>query len=268
MYSPQYRKKRKTPKTEQEVHEKDHISNLPDEILLHILSLMHVRSAIRTSTLSKRWKSLAFNPPIKFSCSQQYPTLKDPCLWLDKIPPKPHHFSVHCIHCFKEAEALDKETDEAERFPYSDWKCQKLVLRSGKLFLSESFQGLKSVVSLQLDNVMTNIKVINLLISTCDLLENLEVVNCGFEEEQPKISVPDSSRLRRLEIIFGYRRLDWCEIDAPSHLFVSFDCSRYVLEKSWRNLHVDLDEWRRKLYGTTYVRILFATDWLFQVWRF
>ncbi|XP_061344863.1 putative FBD-associated F-box protein At5g22720 [Gastrolobium bilobum] len=76
-------KTKKKKKKKRKVKE-DRLSNLPDEIILHILSFSDAKTAVQTSVLSKRWRSLwtslpvvnfldsSFDDPVLFQCFVQH----------------------------------------------------------------------------------------------------------------------------------------------------------------------------------------------------
>ncbi|XP_057992820.1 putative F-box/LRR-repeat protein At3g18150 [Hevea brasiliensis] len=54
----------------------DHTSSLPDDILLHILSLLRLREAVATSFLSRRWRYLWTSiPKLNFELEEIFPQL-------------------------------------------------------------------------------------------------------------------------------------------------------------------------------------------------
>eukprot|EP00268_Persea_americana_P058384 TRINITY_DN7056_c0_g1_i3.p1 TRINITY_DN7056_c0_g1~~TRINITY_DN7056_c0_g1_i3.p1 ORF type:complete len:456 (+),score=51.21 TRINITY_DN7056_c0_g1_i3:739-2106(+) len=283
-----------TPTQVEIVCEEDRISNLPDEIIVHILSFLQMKDAVRTSILSNRWRYLwTWNPSLDFSYCK--PKVIDRCLDLHKAP-KLRSFKVYYWNTSTaEAEALNRwlhysathrveelllspSCQYCEDYPVSLFECQKLMqltLRHGKLNLPVNFCGFESLVTLCLEEVFIKGEELCTLISTCDLLENLRLMYCSFAEKQLKISVTNSSRLRNLKIISfqGHRSSCRLEINAPSLL--SFICSGWKLSLSdFPHLHEadlrfiswneDLEGWRRILSAITGVRTLSAGDWLFQ----
>ncbi|RWR88199.1 F-box protein [Cinnamomum micranthum f. kanehirae] len=278
----------------QVVCEEDRISNLPDEILVHILSFLRMKDAVRTSILANRWRYLwTWNPSLDFSCCK--PKVIDQCLDLHKAP-KLHSFKVsYCNTSTAEADALNRwlrysATHRVEEllfshsygycgdYPASLFECQSLMqltLRYGKLSLPVDFCGFKSLVTLCLEQVFIKGEELCTLISTCDQLENLRLIRCGFAEKQLKISATNSSLLRHLKITsYEYpRSFGRLEINAPS--LSSFTCSGWKLSLSdfphlykadlrFINWNEDLNCWRRILSAITCVRTLSAGDWLFQ----
>ncbi|KAJ8628110.1 hypothetical protein MRB53_021417 [Persea americana] len=204
----------------QVVCERDRISNLPDEILVHILSFLQMKDAVRTSILSNRWRYLwTWNSSLDFSYCK--PAFIDRCLDLHRAPKLRSlklYYNIFC--CDTEPEALSRllryaATHSVEElylflaypyhynYPLSLFECQtltQLTLRDGKLNLPVNFRGFKSLVTLCLGRVFIKEEVLCTLISTCDLLENLEVIGCSFSEKRLRISATNSSRLRNLKI--------------------------------------------------------------------
>ncbi|XXG69539.1 hypothetical protein AAC387_Pa06g2381 [Persea americana] len=240
-------KKRKISKIkEEEEEDQDRISNLFDDILLHILSFMNVKFAARTSVLSMRWRSLwTWLSSLDFS---YWKSMKiDQCLHLHRTP-KVRSFKIEkSVGNFdwnakvssKQMEASHRwvhfagmhEVEElslglpGEHFPVSLLECQTLshlILKRGIFHFTGEFLGFKSLVTLCLEYVWIDIEVLNLLISKCDLLENLKVAECRFGDMLlPKICANHSSRLRNLEIIFDGTSLKGLEVVAPGILFIS-----------------------------------------------
>lgn len=72
--------------------DKDNISEFPDHVLLHIMSLMDTKSAVRTCVLSKRWKDLCKRlTNLTFSCPLYYTGPELPLgFWLLQMTPIPY----------------------------------------------------------------------------------------------------------------------------------------------------------------------------------
>ncbi|XP_058760191.1 F-box/FBD/LRR-repeat protein At1g16930-like [Vicia villosa] len=62
--------------TENYIHNKDRISDLPDALLLHILSFLNIKQAIHTCILSTRWKNLWKYLPTLTLVSSQFTTVE------------------------------------------------------------------------------------------------------------------------------------------------------------------------------------------------
>eukprot|EP00268_Persea_americana_P010641 TRINITY_DN1432_c2_g1_i2.p1 TRINITY_DN1432_c2_g1~~TRINITY_DN1432_c2_g1_i2.p1 ORF type:complete len:248 (+),score=37.83 TRINITY_DN1432_c2_g1_i2:527-1270(+) len=226
-------KKRKISKIkEEEEEDQDRISNLFDDILLHILSFMNVKFAARTSVLSMRWRSLwTWLSSLDFSYWKsmkidQYLHLhRTPKVRSFKIEKSVGNFDWNAKVSSKQMEASHRwvhfagmhEVEElslglpGEHFPVSLLECQTLshlILKRGIFDFTGEFLGFKSLVTLCLEYVWIDIEVLNMLISKCDLLENLKVAECRFGDMLlPKICANHSSRLRNLEIIFLWNKL-------------------------------------------------------------
>ncbi|CAN1225539.1 Putative F-box/FBD/LRR-repeat protein At1g78760 [Linum grandiflorum] len=76
----------------------DRISNLPDSIIHHILSFIDTTSAVRTSVLSKQWKSAwkhvhALNMELKFDEYSRYER------FVDKLLSLRHSYHVSKVFC-------------------------------------------------------------------------------------------------------------------------------------------------------------------------
>lgn len=63
--------------SEPDDHDIDRISNLPDELLVHILAFLRIKEAVQTCVLSKRWKKTWASLPILFFDLQEF-LLEDP----------------------------------------------------------------------------------------------------------------------------------------------------------------------------------------------
>lgn len=79
----------------------DHISNLPDEVLLHIFSFLNLRCAVRISVLSTRWRELwMFSPRLDFS-GEYPPKGKPPKFVIDRCLHLSSKFNLHCFSIYR-----------------------------------------------------------------------------------------------------------------------------------------------------------------------
>ncbi|XXG69542.1 hypothetical protein AAC387_Pa06g2384 [Persea americana] len=266
-----------TPKKKKIVCQEDRISNLEDDILVHILSFSRAKDAVRTSILSTRWRYLwTLNPSLDFSFCKH--TDIDRRLQLHRAPKLRsikygyNHYQLQLRYNIvtAETEALNRwlrysATDGVEElllchyryckdYPVSLFECQSLLqltLRYGTLNLPVNLCGFKSLVTLCLEYVFFKGEELCTLISTCDVLENLKLLYCNFAKDRPKISATNSSRLRNLKII-----------SVKDHMLRAY-LRPISFDRRW-NGDLDLECWRRMLSAITCVRTLFAGYWLFQ----
>ncbi|XXG69564.1 hypothetical protein AAC387_Pa06g2393 [Persea americana] len=293
-YSSKKRKISNIKEEEEEVYEEcqDRISNLPDDILLRTLSFTHVKLAARTSVLSMRWRSLwTWHSSLDFSYWKS--TQVDQCLNLHRAPKvrtfnieKPVQNFYHddspnrliASHRWVRFAATRKVEELSlvlpdEPFPSSLFECQTLshlILKQGVFYFNGEFGGFKSLVTLCLEDVRIDKDVLNMMISECDLLENLKVADCRFGVMLlPKICAKNSPRLRNLEIIFDGTELRGIEVVAPGVLFISSRAGLRVPPWSYPRLswEADAEGWRCRESSISCVKQknLLIGDWLLRV---
>ncbi|CAA7027703.1 unnamed protein product [Microthlaspi erraticum] len=153
----------------------DLISNLPDSLISEILSYLPTKEAVRTSVLSRSWKNLWLSMPV-----------------LDLATYR--HSDKNALHCVtrwidfvatRKLKHLDVEFGpvmlrmEMEVTPLSLYVCETLVyLRLHRVLLC-SFKSvsLPRLKTMRLEaNVYANELILELLISSCPVLEDLSIV--------------------------------------------------------------------------------------------
>ncbi|XP_010502644.1 PREDICTED: putative F-box/FBD/LRR-repeat protein At4g13965, partial [Camelina sativa] len=234
----------------------DRISELPEALILQILSLLPTKEAIATSVLSKQWQShWKMLPKLKFDCSDHKPVRgtmtfsTNICRSLLSYNKAPVLKSLHLKICFSRCSTIDigiligialsrnvrKLVLECSllnvfKFPrcllYNCETLETLKLKySARIDVPSSIR-LKSLTTLHLDRVdfKNDESVVNLL-SGCPNLENLMVHLFPIRRlntlKSFKIVVPSLQRLS----IFGSRRgrLQGYVINAPSLIYLKIE---------------------------------------------
>ncbi|XP_074274118.1 F-box/LRR-repeat protein At3g26922-like [Silene latifolia] len=205
----------------------DRISNLPDAMITHILSLMQVTDAVRTQLLSKQWRyAWTSSPGLIFSGKGNYLEDEDVkvinnALMLHKGPIiSLSLFNIGClrdgsdtpvnvwVQCAvdKRIEVLDLDVNECPNsymLPHSLFLCD--TLKEFRLIASE-FNPTSSVfwkslkkLTLQFVKNLSNDK-IHKIITSSPVLESLNLLVCsGFSQI---IVSSNSSKLRNLVISY------------------------------------------------------------------
>ncbi|KAJ8628128.1 hypothetical protein MRB53_021435 [Persea americana] len=141
----------------------------------------------------------------------------------------------------------------------------KPAFRIRRPSLLQQSEGSKKEEDVRIDK-----DVLNMMISECDLLENLKVADCRFGVMLlPKICAKNSPRLRNLEIIFDGTELRGIEVVAPGVLFISSRAGLRVPPWSYPRLswEADAEGWRRRESSISCVKQknLLIGDWLLRV---
>lgn len=218
----------------------DHISRLPDEILILILCQLSLKEAASTSILSKRWKFLwTYVKALNFINSPEGCVVES-CRYVkwvngvlnshrgSTIDELRVEFEVDC----KYSSDIDSWIDFAIRkrskvlaIDFSPWtggSCHSSLLYTfpEKSFLQmiktpSSGPFMKSLTYLSLNYVPVTERLIEHFLSTCPLLEQLHVADSEILLNL-KVSGP-SLRLKMLEVAYC-SKLDTIEIFAPNLL--------------------------------------------------
>ncbi|KAM7492498.1 hypothetical protein LguiA_035419 [Lonicera macranthoides] len=182
----------------------DRISNLPDEILLHILFLLPTKFAVRTSALSRRWQNLwTFVTNLQFDEKESTKTKSNFMDSIDKVMIKRdsnspiHKFSLNCylnpsqdIHRLHNwiCEAIRHNVKHLDIVINSQWKpfelprslyiCQTLVVLKVSAQIDLKLFNPRSSISLPFLKVLHLVYVnymddasASMLLSGCPILE-------------------------------------------------------------------------------------------------
>ncbi|XP_010918826.1 putative F-box/FBD/LRR-repeat protein At4g13965 [Elaeis guineensis] len=240
--------------------EEDRISQLPDEILLLILSRLGIQDAAATTILSKRWRHLFyFLPCLQFSgfydyksslnnpgreyatiahvlCSRRCP-LKRCKLYADSYEnlDRDMHRIMHllCEHGLE-----DLSISSCGKNPYTIsshmFSCRTLTtlyLYHCTLSVPPEFTGLRSLRTLELNDVAMMDEEFEMMVSTCWALENLIIYNAF----QIKNLVIRSSSLSRLDVI-THRPLGVVVQEAPCLDSVAVSYSYHEADVYWNDV--------------------------------
>ncbi|XP_017695900.1 F-box/FBD/LRR-repeat protein At1g13570-like [Phoenix dactylifera] len=241
--------------------EEDRISQLPEEILLLILSHLSMESAAATTILSKRWRHLFyFLPCLKIasfydrgrsspdSVAREFATIFD-VLRSRRCPLKCCELSIsfreqfdgdmhRIMHLLCEDGLEDLSIANYGKDPYRIsshmFSCRtinSLYLYKCSLSAPSDFTGLRSLRTLELDDVVMTDEQFEMMVSGCWALENLIVYN-GY---QVKNLVICSRRLSRLEVI-THRPLGILVEEAPCLDSVSVSYSYHEADLYWKDV--------------------------------
>lgn len=227
----------------------DRISELPDALLLQILSLLPTtKDAVATSVLSKRWRFLCKMMPSLRFCYERTNDLErfsdNVCTFLLSHQ-APVLQSLHLEMNFGRGSTMDigvllgvafglhvRELElqvysggEPYRFPTSLYKCGTLeTLKLGpNVLVDVPFPVcLKALTTLRLYKVIVKDErsVVNLL-SGCSSLENLEVITCTHSDVKTfTIAVPSLQRLTLITSIDEYELAYVINVPSLKYLYL------------------------------------------------
>uniref|UniRef100_A0A3Q7Y139 LOW QUALITY PROTEIN: FBD-associated F-box protein At4g13985-like n=2 Tax=Cicer arietinum TaxID=3827 RepID=A0A3Q7Y139_CICAR len=232
----------------------DMISELPEDVLLYILSLLPTKDAVRTSILATKWRNLwtclsAFDFEI-LDCKSYDPESANCLLDLvQRLLHKSSRIERLCVQIFRTTN-IDANKISYLMYSASKHEIQYLRLslgdRSDKLVLLHSFFGFESLNELYLGleytlyisngNFFPSLKTlvvsdensVQRLFSGCPVLLELTLYNCYWENIK-KISVAIST-LKKLIICFNIFCVDYDHdmtvmIDAVNLLSLRCTCN-------------------------------------------
>ncbi|PIA30572.1 hypothetical protein AQUCO_05500106v1 [Aquilegia coerulea] len=228
----------------------DGINALPDEILIHVLSFLPTKHAVRTSVLSNRWRSLwTFSPNITFPCNGENAT--------NSLQELEVHNINHCIAQVKPEVSLQKfevelflnrnicsdiqrwisfsvtrgvrELDllcigsQDVKLPDCLFSCKslsKLILCCSDFDPPLDFHGFSNLKELILIRVNITDQAMDNLLSTCPILEDLTLKACP-NLSNLKISL--SNLCFKNLIVFDCYNLVKLVVDSPNIRVIKYE---------------------------------------------
>ncbi|CAI0625854.1 unnamed protein product, partial [Linum tenue] len=166
-------------------HELDLTSKLPDDVVIHLLSFLNLKEAIRTSVLSGRWRDLwkSANLALDFEAEKELLDIYNGGILLD-------------------------DTAMAE---YRMWYKNAV---NGVIKTPDGLSDVKSLRSLRLNCVAVRAEILEHFISSCPLLEELAVARVSNSLKKLRVVGSSQSplRLKYLELRY-FNYLKSLEID-------------------------------------------------------
>ena len=241
--------------------EQDRISYLPDDILIRILSLLPTKEIARTSLLSKAWRKLSpfsslsvlmFQSPDFFHSRRKNfdvssfinaidssLRLRQKDVNLVRLRLRLHLDDIKSLIDSWIDAALERKVKELDLYllprsipePYglpakifSTTTITVLSLEQCRLEICGDVD-LPALRKLCLRKILCDEQAIRQLISSCPLIEDLDIVSCG---KLKKLHVSGLANLHRLVVTCCYN-LRRIEIDAPSLQYFMYDHQRSLL---------------------------------------
>ncbi|XP_050222036.1 F-box/FBD/LRR-repeat protein At1g13570-like [Mercurialis annua] len=180
----------------------DGISDLPSNVIDHILACLPLKDAVRTSTLSKKWKEKWYTVPqiivdesffhersqrklegiISYILTRHEGKIETFSVSVEKVKDR-YNMKLWIWRLSKKSIqelTLLIRRGRRNEVPSGLFSCQqlrKLNLRHFEVKPSHSFKGFQNLISLQLNKVNITTAVFEKLIASCPLLEQLTVRN-------------------------------------------------------------------------------------------
>ncbi|EEF40404.1 F-box/FBD/LRR-repeat protein At1g13570 [Ricinus communis] len=183
----------------------DRISDLPSNVIDHILACLPFKDAVRTSTLSKKWKEKWHMVPqivvdknffhersqrklegiINYILARHEGTIEKFSLSVEEVN---NYYNLKLWIWWLSQKSIQELTlliwdGRRNEMPSGLFSCQqlrKLNLRYFEVTPAHSFKGFRNLVSLQLDKVKIATALLERLIASCPLLERLRVRNLSY----------------------------------------------------------------------------------------
>ncbi|KAL2476772.1 putative F-box/fbd/LRR-repeat protein [Abeliophyllum distichum] len=188
--------------------EEDRLSDLPNDVLHHILFFLPIKSIAQTSVLSKRWRNLWYSfPDLDFTS-------------LNILTNAASARKKMSSYCLKGAEFIDQVLGLREK--HSDIRLLRI-----RAFLS--FSRLNGLIRRAIKHNVQELDIEDLALESCFQLEDLE------------ISSPKLEKLRVSSCFDAYSVSSWVKIDAPA-LQVIFWSYNTITEESFLHNLTSLHE--------------------------
>ncbi|GAB2258735.1 hypothetical protein Droror1_Dr00014895 [Drosera rotundifolia] len=179
----------------------DRLSDLPDEVLGHILSFLPTKKAVQTSVLSKRWKGLfSLATGLEFNCchdATSFINFVDRVLSLHKVSIRRFKLNVS----IRRSKLNFRSMDQSDVSCVDAWIASALSLRAQELDLELRYQ---------MDDMTQHT-----LLNSC----TMTVLKLGYNYDHAILKVPMSVCLSSLRVL-NLHRIIFPDVNSTSRFFL------------------------------------------------
>lgn len=212
------------PRSQKKLCMDDRLSDLPDTILHHIMSLLSAQEVARTCILSKRWKELSASAPCLDICVDKFGMDRVRFsefvahLLLSRAPNSLHTFRLHSFAIDHASSWINRAIElKAQVLEFTEY------IRWESFYLDPQLMAFASqyLKCLKLTNVTLDSNAFEPLNHACPALENLQLSQCFLEV--PEIC---SASLKKLDIMECSLLMN-LQIQTPRLVSLRFRCLQY-----------------------------------------